>query len=83
MDTFMVSKLDLLEVPAHAPYLVTDVRGDTVTITVTSERGYPRYVSVLVTEEGGRRYVVPSGADHCCYSVDPWYWPPEPQPGRR
>ncbi len=53
MDTFTVSKLDLLEVPARAPYLVTDVRGDTVTITTTSERGYPRYVSVLVREEGG------------------------------
>jgi hypothetical protein len=78
MDTFMVSRLDLIEVPAHSPYMITDVRDDAVTIMVTTERGYSRYLTVEVSDEGGRNYVVPSGADHCCGSVDPWYWPADP-----
>jgi hypothetical protein len=78
MDTFMVSSLDLIEVPAHSAYIVTDVRSDAVTVLVTTERGYSRYLTVKVSDENGKRYVVPSGADDPCYSIDPWTWPAEP-----
>jgi hypothetical protein len=78
LDTFMVSKLGLVEVPAHSTYLVTDVKSDAVTIMVTNERGYSRCLTVRVSEEDGRSYIVPSGADDCCGSIDPWTWPPDP-----
>lgn len=78
MDTFMVSRLEIYYVPPHTPFDITDVRGDVVSVLATPDSGYARQLSVKVSLEEGRYYVEPGGADHCCGSVDPWYWPRDP-----
>lgn len=77
LDTFMLSRLGI-HVPPHTPFEVTDVRGDLVSVLATPESGYAQQLTVKVSCENSRYYIEPSGADHCCGSVDPWYWPAEP-----
>lgn len=81
MDTYVVSQLELPEVPPppRSRYVITDVQGDKVSVEATTQNGRSRRLTVQISKGNGTDYVVPSGADDCCYSVDPWYWPPEPQ----
>jgi hypothetical protein len=81
MDSLMVSRLYVYYVPHHTPFKITDVRGDIVSVLTAPDSGCcGQQLSVKVSDENGKYYIEPSGADYCCYSVDPWYWPPEPQP---
>jgi hypothetical protein len=74
----MVSRLAIVEVPPHTPCKATDVRGRIVSVQVAPDSGYAFTLQVMVTNEEGNYYIEPSGADYCCYSVDPWYLPPDP-----
>jgi hypothetical protein len=78
IDSFVVSRLDIMEVPPHSSYMITDVENDAVTVLVTTERDFTRYLTVQVSNEDGEYYVVPGGADTPCHSIDPWTWPPDP-----
>jgi hypothetical protein len=83
LDTFSISRSDLPDMPAHAPYTITDVRGNLVSVVLHRDSIRGVGLMVRVSDEHGHYHVVPSGADDCCGSIDPWYWPPEPQPRRR
>jgi hypothetical protein len=74
MDSLMVSRLCIYYVPHHTPFEVTDVRGDIVSVLTAPDSGCcGQQLSVKVSAENGKYYIEPSGADYCCYSIDPWY----------
>jgi len=70
-DSFMVSRLATLNW-APPRYLVEEVRGDTVIVEVPVQSGGSMRLAARVAEERGSYYVIPSGADYCCFSIDPW-----------
>jgi hypothetical protein len=83
LDTFMISRLDLVEMPAHSSYTITDRQNNVVTVVVHRDSVHGVGLAARISHENGQYYVVPSGADECCGSIDPWYSPPDPHLTKR
>jgi hypothetical protein len=73
LDSFMVSRLALPDSIWRPSYELESMEGDTVTFRAILKGARTRRYALELRNEQGRYYVVPSGVDHCCYSIDPWF----------
>jgi len=72
LDTFMVSRLVIPDMPAHSAYTITDVNDSQVSVIIHRDSIHGVGLAVRISKENGQYYVVPTGADDCCGSIEPW-----------
>lgn len=77
MDTFIIGRSGLVEVPPRTPFKVVDSSGYVISVLTAPNSDNEQRLSVRTSYENGRYYIEPAGADNISHSISPWASPTE------